>query len=76
MAIQRSICWPVNGPWDKSNVLYKMQKGDRMELLIGSVVLAVIGWYLYKSGKRTGSRQGYNVGRRRGRNHARHRRRG
>ena len=34
-----------------------------MEVLIGLAVLAFLGWSLYRAGKRTGSRKGYNVGR-------------
>jgi hypothetical protein len=42
-----------------------------MESLLGLAILAAIAWWCYKSGKRIGSRKGYNVGRARGR----HRRR-
>ena len=38
-----------------------------MENLIGLAVLAAIGWWLYKRGKRIGSRKGYGVGRSRSR---------
>jgi len=38
-----------------------------MESLIGLAVLAAIAWWIYKSGKRVGSRKGYNVGRNRNR---------
>lgn len=38
-----------------------------MEFWIILVMLAVIGWSVYKAGKRTGSRKGYNVGRSRAR---------
>jgi hypothetical protein len=34
-----------------------------MESLIGLAVLAGIAWWFYKSGKRIGSRKGYNAGR-------------
>jgi hypothetical protein len=34
-----------------------------MELLVIAVI-AIIGYFFYRSGKRTGSRKGYNVGRR------------
>ena len=34
-----------------------------MESLFGLAVLVAIAWWFYKSGKRTGSRKGYNVGR-------------
>lgn len=45
-----------------------------MEGLEGCVIIGLVAWWFYKSGKRTGSRKGYNVGRRRSnRNH--HRRR-
>jgi hypothetical protein len=37
-----------------------------MDSLIGLAVLAAIAWWFYKSGKRTGSRKGFNVGRSRG----------
>lgn len=37
------------------------------DALIFSVVFAVMGWAIYKSGKSEGSRKGYNVGRSRGR---------
>jgi hypothetical protein len=37
-----------------------------MELLIVALVLIGIGCWLYKSGKRKGSRNGYGVGYRRG----------
>ncbi len=37
-----------------------------MELLVIAVV-AIIGYLVYRSGKRTGSRKGYNVGRQHGR---------
>ena len=43
------------------------KKGSHMESLIGLAVIAAIAWFFYKSGKRTGSRKGYNVGRSRGR---------
>ena len=42
-----------------------------MELILGLAILAFLGWSLYKSGKRTGSRQGYNVGRSRARRYRR-----
>ena len=35
-----------------------------MEGLIALAILGFIVWWAYKSGKRTGSRKGYNVGRR------------
>ena len=38
-----------------------------MEEILGLAVMAAIAWWFYKSGKRTGSRKGYNVGRFRGR---------
>ena len=38
-----------------------------MEGLIVFAVLAAIAWWLFKTGKRIGSRKGYNVGRSRGR---------
>ena len=38
-----------------------------MEGLIVFGILVVIGYWLYRSGKRTGSRKGYSVGRSRGR---------
>jgi len=38
-----------------------------MEGLFGLAMLAVIAWWFYKSGKRIGSRKGYNVGRSRAR---------
>ena len=44
----------------------KMQ-GIEMEGLIVIAILASIGYWIYSSGKRTGSRKGYNVGFRRGR---------
>jgi hypothetical protein len=34
-----------------------------MEILFGLAVLAAIVWWIYQSGKHTGSRKGYNVGR-------------
>ena len=34
-----------------------------MEGLITLAVLAAIAWWFYKSGKRVGSRKGYNAGR-------------
>ena len=42
-------------------------EGNHMESLFGLAVLAAIAWWFYKSGKRIGSRKGYNVGRSRGR---------
>ncbi len=42
-----------------------------MEGLIALAILGFIAWWAYKSGKRTGSRKGYNVGRSRGRRHRR-----
>ncbi len=44
-----------------------------MESLFGLAVLAAIAWWCYKSGKRIGSRKGYNVGRSRGRRRRRRR---
>ena len=38
-----------------------------MESLFGLAVLSAIGWWIYKSGKRIGSRKGFHVGRTRGR---------
>lgn len=38
-----------------------------MESVIGLAVLAAFCWWCYKSGKREGSRKGFNVGRRRSR---------
>ena len=38
-----------------------------MEGLIVIAILASIGYWIYSSGKRTGSRKGYNAGFRRGR---------
>ena len=37
-----------------------------MEILIGLAMLAAVAWWFYKSGKRVGSRKGYNAGRSRG----------
>ena len=34
-----------------------------MEILIGLAMLAAVAWWFYKSGKRVGSRKGYNAGR-------------
>jgi hypothetical protein len=34
-----------------------------MESLMGLGILALIGWGLYRAGKRTGSQKGYHVGR-------------
>ncbi len=34
-----------------------------MEILVTLAIVPVIAWYFYKSGKRTGSRKGYNAGR-------------
>ena len=42
-----------------------------MEILIGLGVVTAIACWIYQSGKRVGSRKGYNVGR----SHARRRRR-
>ena len=36
---------------------------EAMESLLGIVVLAAVAWWCFKSGKRIGSRKGYNVGR-------------
>ena len=38
-----------------------------MEVLFGLAVLAIIAWYVYRAGKRTGSRLGFNAGRSRAR---------
>jgi len=38
-----------------------------MEDLLGLVILGAIAWWFFKSGKRVGSRKGYNAGRSRGR---------
>jgi hypothetical protein len=38
-----------------------------MEVLFGLAGMVAIAWWFYKSGKRIGSRKGYNVGRSRGR---------
>ena len=38
-----------------------------MEILIGLAMLAAVAWWFYKSGKRVGSRKGYNAGRSHGR---------
>ena len=38
-----------------------------MERLAISIIIGVVAWWFYKTGKRTGSRKGYNVGRNRGR---------
>jgi hypothetical protein len=38
-----------------------------MEELLGLAVLAAFAWWCYRSGKRIGSRKGYNVGRSHGR---------
>jgi hypothetical protein len=43
------------------------QQGDPMEEWLGFTVLALVAWWFYKSGKRIGSRKGYNVGRSRAR---------
>ena len=34
-----------------------------MEILIVLAVLAAFAWWIYRSGKRIGSRKGYNAGR-------------
>jgi len=34
-----------------------------MEQILLLAIAALCGWWLYQSGKRTGSRKGYNVGR-------------
>ncbi len=41
--------------------------GGKMDSLIGVVVLAAAGWFLFCEGLRRGSRKGYGVGRSRGR---------
>ena len=46
---------------------YLEQKGREMESFVGIGLLIVIAWWFYRSGKRIGSRKGYNVGRSRGR---------
>ena len=38
-----------------------------MENLLGLAIFGIIAWWLYKSGKRIGSRKGYHVGRSRSR---------
>ena len=38
-----------------------------MESVVGLAMLGIVAWWFYKSGKRIGSRKGYNVGRSRGR---------
>ncbi len=38
-----------------------------MDEWLGFGVLALVAWWFYKSGKRIGSRKGYNVGRSRSR---------
>jgi hypothetical protein len=38
-----------------------------MESVVVFAIIATIGWYAYRSGKRIGSRKGFNAGRRRGR---------
>ena len=43
------------------------QQGDPMEEWLGFVLMALVAWSFYKSGKRIGSRKGYNVGRSRAR---------
>lgn len=47
------------------------REGGHMDTLFGLAVLAAIAWWFYKSGKRIGSRKGYNVGRSRSRRHRR-----
>ena len=43
------------------------QRGDRMGDLFILILLGCGAWWLYKAGKRAGSRKGYNVGRSRSR---------
>ncbi len=43
------------------------ERGDKMEGLIVIAILASLGYWIYGSGTRTGSRKGYNAGFRRGR---------
>jgi hypothetical protein len=38
-----------------------------MESFVVFAIIATVCWYAYRSGKRIGSRKGYNVGRQRGR---------
>ena len=38
-----------------------------MEVLFGLTIVAFIAWSIYKAGKRTGSRLGFNAGRARAR---------
>lgn len=45
-----------------------------MESLFGIAVLAALGWWVYKRGKRIGSRKGFNAGRHRHRHRRRRRR--
>ncbi len=50
--------------------------GGYMDILVILAAIGFGGWWLYKSGKRDGSRKGFGAGRRaRGRRHSRHRRR-
>jgi len=42
-----------------------------MEGFAGWIVSAIVAWWFYKSGKRIGSRKGYNVGRSRRNQHRR-----
>jgi hypothetical protein len=46
-----------------------------MKTLFALAAMAVVGYFVYKAGKRTGSRKGYGVGRRHERRQARRRRR-
>ncbi len=38
-----------------------------MDSLWGLIILGMVGWLFYKTGKSIGSRKGFNVGRGRGR---------
>ena len=42
---------------------HRAEKGVRMQGLIVLGILVFVGYSLYRSGKRTGSRKGYYVGR-------------
>ncbi len=45
-----------------------------MEGLAGWIIIGFAAWWFYKTGKRTGSRKGYNVGRSRSKRSNHHRR--
>lgn len=64
-----SPTWPLTRPPQTRALRQRpvRTKGDEVEILAILGALAIAGWWLYRAGKRLGSRKGFGAARRRAR---------